>query len=163
MTPAATTWAIQTSTGKVEFGDNVIFDAQTSYVEGSAVTGVAGQDVCGGTTATHTLQCNYNNGTTFTMPQEICSGQIALTTGAIGSGARATNTLACTGLSATTDTISCTFSGDTNAVTGYAPSAAGGLALKTFVTTNTINVDQVNDTSGSITPGAATVNCKGIR
>ena len=103
------------------------------------------------------------NGTFFPFPQTICSGQIALSTGAISSGTRATNTLSCSGLSATTDSISCTFSGDTNAVTGYAPSASGGLTLKTWASTNTINVDQVNDTSGSITPGAATVNCKGIR
>lgn len=96
-------------------------------------------------------------------PLLICSGQIALTTGAIGSGARATNTLSCTGLSASTDSISCTFSGDTNAVTGYAPNASGSLSLKTWASTNTINVDQVNNTSGSITPGAATINCKGLR
>lgn len=96
-------------------------------------------------------------------PQEICTGQIALSTGAINSGTRATNTLSCSGLSTSTDSISCTFSGDTNAVTGYAPSASGGLTLKTWVSANTVNVDQVNDTGGSITPGAATVNCKGIR
>lgn len=95
--------------------------------------------------------------------QEICSGQIALTTGAIASGTRATNTLTCTGLSTSTDSISCAFSGDTNAVTGYAPSASGSLALKTWVSANTINVDQINNTSGSITPGAATITCKGIR
>jgi hypothetical protein len=94
---------------------------------------------------------------------EICSGQIALTTGAIGSGARATNTLTCTGLSTSTDSISCSFNSDTNAVVGYAPSASGGLSLKTWVSTNTINVDQINDTSGSITPGAATINCRGLR
>lgn len=95
--------------------------------------------------------------------QLICTGQIALTTGAIASGTRATNTLSCSGLSASTDSISCTFSGDTNAVTGYAPSASGGITLKTWASTNTINVDQVNNTSGSITPGAATLNCKGLR
>lgn len=89
--------------------------------------------------------------------------QIALTTGAIASGARATNTGTCTGLSTSTDTINCSFNSDTNAVTGYAPSASGGLSLKIWISTNTINVDQVNDTGASITPGAATVNCKGIR
>ncbi len=156
-------WAIQTGTGKNEFGDNTIFDTTASFVEGAAPTGIAGQDVCGSVTATHTYQCSYNNGTAFTVPQEICTGQIALSTGAINSGTRATNTLSCSGLGASTDSISCTFSGDTNAVTGYAPSASGGLTLKTWASTNTINVDQVNDTGGSITPGAATVNCKGIR
>lgn len=95
--------------------------------------------------------------------QVICSSQIALTTGSINSGARATNTLSCTGLSTSTDSISCTFSGDTNAVTGYAPSASGGITLKTWVSTDTVNVDQVNNTASPITPGAATVNCKGLR
>lgn len=95
--------------------------------------------------------------------QRICFGQIALSTSAINSGTRATNTLSCSGLSASTDSVVCAFSGDTNAVTGYAPSASGSLILKPWVSANTINVDQVNNTSGSITPGAATVNCKGIR
>lgn len=108
------------------------------------------------------------NGTSIpssaTLTQVICSGQIALSTGAISSGARATNTLTCTGLSTSTDSVSCTFSGDTNAVTGYAPSGTGAiLSLKSYVTANTINVDQMNNTGSSITPGAATVNCKGLR
>lgn len=95
---------------------------------------------------------------------EICSGQINLTTGAISSGTRATNTFSCTGLNTSTDTVSCTFSGDTNAVTGYAPSGTGAvLGLKTWASANTINVDQINNTSLPITPGAATLNCKGIR
>lgn len=97
------------------------------------------------------------------LAEVVCTGQISLTTGAINSGARATNTLSCTGLSTSTDSISCTFSGDTNAVTGYAPSASGGITLKTWVSTNTVNVDQVNNTASPITPGAATVNCKGLR
>ena len=99
----------------------------------------------------------------YALGQVICSGQIALSTGAISSGTRATNTLSCAGLSTSTDAIDCTFSGDTNAVTGYAPSASGGLTLKTWVSAGTINVDQINNTGGSITPGAATLNCKGLR
>lgn len=95
--------------------------------------------------------------------QIICSGQIALSTGAINSGTRATNTLSCSGLNASTDTFNCSFSGDTNAVTGYAPSASGGLTIKVWVSANTGNADQVNDTGSSITPGPATLNCKGLR
>lgn len=128
------TSSVQLQSGATTTGDAVKFDANGNTVD----SGFAGTLI-------------------------ICTGQIALSTGAISSGTRATNTLSCTGLSATTDSITCTFSGDTNAVTGYAPSASGGLSLKTWVSTNTINVDQVNDTGGSITPGAATVNCKGVR
>lgn len=131
--------------------------------ETTAPAALVNYDLCYGDSTTHAVKCAFNGGSFFQQPQLICSGQIALSTGAIGSGARGTNTLTCTGLSATTDTISCTFSGDTNAVTGYAPSASGGLSLKTWASTNTINIDQVNNTGSSITPGAATVNCKGIR
>lgn len=131
---------------------NLFFNGSTSGTAKLGATATGGQ-----------LDYSVNGGTFFPLPQLICSGQIALTTGAISSGTRATNTLTCTGLSASTDTIDCTFSGDTNAVTGYAPSASGGITLKTWASTNTINVDQVNNTSGSITPGAATINCKGIR
>jgi hypothetical protein len=93
--------------------------------------------------------------------QEICSGQIALTTALINANSRATNTLTCTGLSASTDSINCSFSGDTNAVVGYTP--GGGIALKPWVSANTINVDQQNTTGLGITPGAATITCKGLR
>jgi hypothetical protein len=135
-----------------------------AFIESAAPTGVALQDNCGAVLATHSFQCNNNNLGAFPVTQTICSGQVTLTTGAINSGTRATNTLTCTGLSSTTDSISCTFSGDTNAVTGYAPSATGSkIDLKFWVSTNTINVDQVNNTGGNITPGAATVNCKGLR
>lgn len=140
-----------------------VISNQAVAMETTAPSAAAGQDVCYGDSTAHAVKCSFNNGSFFQQPQEICTGQIALTTGAINSGTRATNTLACTGLSATTDSIACTFSGDTNAVTGYAPSASGGITLKTWASTNTINVDQVNDTGGSITPGAATVNCKGLR
>jgi hypothetical protein len=98
---------------------------------------------------------------TSTGVQEICSGQIALTTALINANSRATNTLTCTGLSASTDSINCAFSGDTNAVVGYTP--GGGIALKPWVSANTINVDQQNTTGLGITPGAATITCKGLR
>lgn len=110
------------------------------------------------------IKCSKGGGTFYSQSQTICTGHIALSTGSINSGARATNTLSCPGLDPTKDdTFMCNFNGDTNGVTGYAPSNTGGITLKTWVSANTINVDQVNDTGSPITPGAATASCKGIR
>jgi hypothetical protein len=153
---------------------------QSNYWTGAAaaLNSWSIQDVLGtgaNPTSTLTIQQSGSSGLTtvaitpnltvqgFSVGKVICSGQIALSTGAIASGTRAINTLSCAGLSTSTDAIDCTFSGDTNAVTGYAPSASGGLTLKTWISAGTINVDQINNTGGSITPGAATLNCKGLR
>ncbi len=129
-------------------------------------TGVGGSKTGSGTAgANGQVLVSLGGGTAYPVLQVICSGQISLSSGSpITSGGRATNTLSCTGLSTSTDSISCTFSGDTNTVTGYAPSATGAvLSLKTYVTSGTINVDQMNNTASSITPSAATLNCKGVR
>jgi len=123
----------------------------------------AGQHNCyNDSTTTSAPLCSFNGGTTGRLPLEICPPvQIALSTSAIGSGVRVANTAACTGLSTATDTINCTLVGDTNAVTGYGGTTV--LTLKPYLTTNTINVDQLNTTGSSITPGAASINCKGWR
>lgn len=137
------------------------------------------QNVLGaGTNPTSTLTISHISGTPGTLlinlqapvqvqgipvAVEVCAVTISLSTGAINSGTRATNTASCSGLSTITDSISCTFSGDTNAVTGYAPSASGSLSIKTWISTGVINVDQINNTGSTITPGAATLNCKGLR
>jgi fibronectin-binding autotransporter adhesin len=135
----------------------------SSLTSNALMTGAGSQGSQTVTTGTGVVTAlGVNTGSTGGISTIVCTGQIALSTGAISSGARATNTLTCTGLSASTSSISCTFSGDTNAVTGYAPSATGAiLSLKTYATANTINVDQMNNTANSITPGAASVNCKG--
>jgi hypothetical protein len=88
---------------------------------------------------------------------------ISLSTGSFSGGSKVTNSASCTGLNTATDAIDCTFVGDTNSVSGYGANTAGTLTLKHWMSANTINVDQMNNTSNSITAGAASVNCKGIR
>jgi hypothetical protein len=89
----------------------------------------------------------------------ICSGTITLPTTAISSGAYALATPAtCTGL-LTTDNIVLDFNSTPLSITGYEPSSSGTiLTIYRWPTTNTINVAVGNSTSGSVTPGAATVN-----
>lgn len=98
----------------------------------------------------------------------ICSGQQApgttlMTTGTkFGASSSTPLAVTCTGAAAT-DTIQITYASDPSGVTGYAPSATGMLTLVSYPTTNTINIYQYNNTGGSITPGAMTVNYKVTR
>lgn len=93
----------------------------------------------------------------------LCSGTVALGTGAISSGTAATTvTATCTGL-LSTDNIMLDFNASPLAVTGYTPSASGMLTIIKWPTANTINVSVVNNTGGSITPGAITMNFRVTR
>jgi len=113
----------------------------------------------GGNTTSHFIDVQL--GTTGT--QTIASGTITLGTSAIASGACATVvTVSATGV-LTTDTISTVFNADPTATTGYAPSANGGLFVYTYPTANNVNAKVCNDTSSSITPGAATLNFRVTR
>jgi len=90
-------------------------------------------------------------------------GTISLPTGALASGAcSSASTLAATG-ALTTDNVLCDFNADPTGVTGYAPSANGGLFLYKYITAGQINVKQCNNTSASITAGAATLQCRVVR
>jgi hypothetical protein len=98
-------------------------------------------------------------GTTST----IASGTFTLGTGAISSATCATVvTVSATGV-ATTDVVTASFNGDPTGITGYAPSASGTLYMYVYPTTNNVNVKVCNNTSGSITPGAATLNFRVVR
>jgi len=100
---------------------------------------------------------------TATLTYTLCSGSVALGTSAISSGAAATTvTQSCTGL-ATTDTIELSFNGSPLGVTGYVPSASGGLFVYSWPSSDTINISAVNNTAGSITPGAITLNYRVVR
>jgi hypothetical protein len=59
---------------------------------------------------------------------------------------------------ASTDAIQWTPNASIKAVTGYAPSTSGGLSIVAYPTANNVNFDVCNWTSGSITPGAVTLN-----
>lgn len=94
------------------------------------------------------------SGITYT----IASGTSALATGAISSATCATAvTTSATG-TATTDVIAWGFNGDPTGVTGYIPATAGMLTIIAYPSANNVNFKVCNNTSGSITPGAITLN-----
>jgi hypothetical protein len=93
----------------------------------------------------------------------IASGTATLGTSAISSGACATAvTVSATGV-ATSDIIAFVPAGDITAVTGYAPSTSGGLAVYPYPSANNVNFKVCNPTSSSITPGAVTLNWRVAR
>lgn len=95
--------------------------------------------------------------------QTIASGTSALGTSSISSGACATVvTTTATGV-ASTDTIQWTPNASIKAVTGYAPSTSGGLSIAAYPTSGNVNFDVCNWSSGSITPGAVTLNWRVVR
>lgn len=88
----------------------------------------------------------------------IAKGTSAMGTGAISSATCATVvTTSATGV-ATTDTINASFNGDPTAVTGYVPLTTGMLTIIAYPTANNVNFKVCNNTAGSITPGAITLN-----
>lgn len=90
--------------------------------------------------------------------RKIASGTAAMGTSAIASATCATVvTVSATGV-ATTDVISGNPNGDPTGITGYGPSASGSLYIWKYPTTNNVNFKVCNNTSGSITPGALTLN-----
>jgi hypothetical protein len=102
-----------------------------------------------------------NTSATFT--QTIGSGTAAMGTSAITSGTCATAvTVAASGV-ATTDTITYTPNANPTGTTGYAPSASGSLYIWAYPTAGNVNFAVCNPSSGSITPGALTLNWRVVR
>jgi hypothetical protein len=86
------------------------------------------------------------------------SGTAAMGTSAISSGTCATVvTVAQTGVT-TANVISFTPTVSPNGVTGYAASASGSLYINAYPTSGNVNFLVCNNTSGSITPSALTLN-----
>jgi len=125
----------------------------------SAVTGTSPIVSSGG--ATPAISCPTCNTSTIV---KVCSQvAVVMPTSAVTSGNKSTAaTGTCTGLT-TSDSISCTSSVELFSVTGFVPSASGILTISAWPTSNTINVEYANNTAGSITPGALTLNCGAFR
>lgn len=109
----------------------------------------------------------YSNGTDYVeQPGKgsvVATNTLALATGAIASTTcTSAQTATATGL-LTTDVVVASFNGDPTAVTGYIPLTTGMLTIILYPTANTFNVKVCNNTSSSITPGAITLNLKGVR
>lgn len=93
----------------------------------------------------------------------IACGTVALSTGAISSATcTSAQTVSAPGL-VTTDVVIASFNGDPTAVTGYVPLTSGMLTIIVYPTANNFAVKTCNNTTGSVTPGAITLNWRGVR
>ena len=107
------------------------------------------------------------NGTSIpssvTLTQTIASGTSTMGTGAISSGACASAVTTTATGTATTDAIIIAVNADPTATTGYAPSASGSLYIWSYPTSGNVNFKVCNNTAGSITPSAITINWRVVR
>ncbi len=88
----------------------------------------------------------------------LASGTATMGTAAITSGTcAAAVTVSATNV-VTTDVIIVTPNTDPTAVTGYGPSASGSLYIQAYPTANNVNFKVCNNTAGTITPSALTLN-----
>lgn len=139
------TGAIPVQTGTVNIS--------TSWLLTSTVNSV-------GTDALTYVQFSLNPATTTST---ICSGTVTLGTGALSTATKGNgSTSACSGL-ATTDAITNTANAEIFTLTGFTPSANGILTISCWPTANTVNCEEENNTAGTITPAAVTVNYRVVR
>jgi hypothetical protein len=111
----------------------------------------------------HVLKSSLNGGSELAIPQVIASGTAAMGTSAISSGACASAvTTSATGV-ATTDTIIYVPNADPTGVTGYAVASTGSLYIWAYPTSGDVNFKVCNNTAGSLTPSALTLNWKVVR
>ena len=93
-----------------------------------------------------------------TIAQTVAAGSTAMGTPTVTSGACSSAITATATGGATTDVISASPAVDPSGVSGYAASASGSLFIVAWVTSNTANFKLCNNTSGSITPAAMSMN-----
>lgn len=112
--------------------------------------------------AANTAECIDSLGYVTRMVR-VWSGTATLGTGAIASGACATDvTVSATGVS-TSDVVLAGFNGKPTAITGYFPATAGMLTIISWPSANNVNFTVCNETVSSITPGAITLNWRVVR
>lgn len=164
-------WTPSTGTDYIRF-DSTLHRAVLSNNGGgeTAVVGLATTDTLTNKTLTSpTISTILNTGTltlpttTGTLTETIASGTSAMGTSAISSGACATVvTTTATGV-ATTDTIQYTPNTNPTGITGYAVSATGSLYIWAVPTSGNVSFYVCNNTAGSLTPGALTLNWRVVR
>lgn len=158
--PDGTTWTqggVITSQVCTTNGNSTIVNTSANYVRVNVLTFVGT-----GTVTVKYLgwQTNPSGGGGVTV---IASGTAALGTGGITTGVCATAVTAAATGTATTDRILYTPNVDPSGVTGYAPSASGSLYIWAYPTANNVNFKVCNNTSGTITPSALTLNWSVLR
>lgn len=134
-----------------------------SITMGNATSGTVTLQPVTGALGTTTILVPSAVNTGDTMVQVVASGSNAMGTTLISSGACASAvTVAATNV-ATTDVIQATPSADPTGVTGYAVSATGSLYIQAYPTAGYVNFKVCNNTAGSLTPSALTLNWKVTR
>ena len=97
------------------------------------------------------------DGTWAAAPLLIASGTSAMGTGAITSGTCASAVTTTATGATTSDNLVFDATVDPTGVTGYAPSASGSLYIQKYLTSGNVNFKVCNNTSGTITPSALTL------
>ena len=146
---------------------NIGAGIQTITPTTSTIGGAATYVLRGGSAAAPVCVTIQSDGTNYNVipaaPATVASGTSALGTGAISSATCATVvTTSATG-TATTDVVWWGFNGDPTAVTGYTPVTSGALTIFAYPSANNVNFKVCNLTTGSITPGAITLNWRIVR
>lgn len=98
-----------------------------------------------------------------TIGQVIAHGAKALDFASTATGACATVITDTATGAASTDVILFTTNASIKAVTGYVPASTGGFSINAYPTTNTVNFEACNWTSGTVDPGSITVNWVVVR
>jgi len=142
---------------------NINAGVQTITPTTSTIGGAANYPLRAGSALSPTCITIQSDGTNYNLVSvgstvRVASGTATLGTAAIGSAACASVvTVAAAGV-ATTDVVSASFNGDPTAVTGYVPLTSGMLTIIGYPTSGNVNFKVCNNTAGSITPGAITLN-----
>lgn len=147
---------------------NINAGIQTLTPTTSTIGGAASLAIPGGSAARPVCWNVVSDGTNYNLVpagnnNTIFSGTMALATAAISSATCATVVTTSAPGVLTTDVVLASFNGDPTAVTGYVPLTAGMLTIVLYPTANNINAKVCNNTSGSITPGAVTLNIRANR
>lgn len=115
------------------------------------------------TVATDTYDAVDSGVLLTSITRTIASGTAAMPTTAISSGTcSSVVTVSASGV-ATTDTITASPNGDPTATTGYLPLTTGSVYIWSYPTSGNVNFKTCNNSSGSITPGAVTLNWRVVR
>jgi hypothetical protein len=142
--------------GQIFTGEEYVAQ-RMNFTERGAVNGIAGADVCAGNTAAHALQCSYNNGTFFSIPQLIAAGTSTMAAGSIGGETCAVAVTTAAGGTATTDSIEWAYA------TAPTLTTDALLHISPYVTAGNVNFTRCNPTAGAITGTAIVINWRVIR
>jgi len=162
--PAATNtaWSLQVPTA-IPTNLHMFYCAVTSTNCLLTDTGYAYNAIPAADIASGQLGSGVQNSSSLNLTGTVASGTAAMGTSLIASGACATVvTVSASGV-ATTDTIIATPNADPTGVTGYAVSATGSLYIQAYPTSGNVNFKVCNNTSGSLTPSALTLNWRVVR